>query len=56
VWVFATVFLIANLITNEQWIAISLGYVGMQGFADLAVKWKSSGRANADVDRDQGLF
>ena len=44
VWLSATGFLIADLITNEQWIAIALAYVGVQGFADIAMRWKSAGR------------
>ena len=43
VWLTSTGFLVGGLITNEQWVAIALGYVGIQGFADLATKWKSAG-------------
>ncbi len=40
VWVASTVFLCLGNITAEEWTAISLGYVGIEGFADLAAKWK----------------
>ena len=43
VWIFSTIFLVTGLITADQWVAIALGYVGVQGFADLAVSWKSAG-------------
>ena len=44
VWLSATAFLCTELITSEQWVAIALAYVGIQGFADIAVKWKSAGK------------
>jgi hypothetical protein len=40
VWVTACVFLGLGKITPDEWTAISLGYVGVEGFADLASKWK----------------
>jgi len=36
----ATVFLYLGSITGEQWVAISLGYIGIQGVADIATQWK----------------
>ena len=36
----ATMFLYLGSITGEQWVAISLGYIGMQGIADIATQWK----------------
>lgn len=44
VWLTATGFLCTGFITNEQWVALALAYVGVQGFADIAVRWKSAGR------------
>lgn len=44
VWLTSTGFLISDMITSEQWVAIALGYVGIQGFADLATKWKTAGK------------
>lgn len=40
VWVTATVLLAVAKITPDEWTAITLGYVGVEGFADLAAKWK----------------
>lgn len=40
VWIVATGFLGFGKITPDEWAAISLGYIGVQGFTDLATKWK----------------
>jgi hypothetical protein len=40
VWIVATVFLGFGKITPDEWMGISLGYIGVQGVADLATKWK----------------
>lgn len=40
VWVTATVLLATSHITPDEWTAITLGYVGVEGFADMAVKWR----------------
>ena len=39
-WVTASTFLCMGSINSEQWTAITIGYVGIQGFADLASMWK----------------
>ena len=39
-WVTASAFLCLGLVNSEQWTAITIGYVGIQGFADLASTWK----------------
>ena len=39
-WFTASTFLCLGFINNEQWTAITIGYVGIQGFADLAASWK----------------
>jgi hypothetical protein len=39
-WITASAFLILGFVNNEQWTAITIGYVGIQGFADLAAMWK----------------
>ena len=36
----ATLFLYLGSITGEQWVAISLCYIGIQGIADIATQWK----------------
>lgn len=41
VWLTTTGLLIGGLVTGEQWISVAIAYVGFQGFADLAVRWKS---------------
>lgn len=40
VWTVATVFMALGKITPDEWTAISLGYVGVEGFSDIALKWK----------------
>jgi hypothetical protein len=40
VWTVATVFMAWGKITPDEWTAISLGYVGVEGFSDIALKWK----------------
>ncbi len=40
VWTVATVFMALGKITPDEWTAISLGYVGVEGFSDIAMKWK----------------
>jgi hypothetical protein len=42
VWATSTGFLVADLITSEQWVAVALAYVGVEGFADIAIRWKSA--------------
>jgi hypothetical protein len=40
VWIVSTVLLVTAKITPDEWTAISLGYVGIEGFADMAAKWR----------------
>ena len=40
VFALATVFLYFNHLTGDQWTAISLGYIGIEGIADIATRWK----------------
>ena len=42
VWLTSTGLLMSGLVNSEQWVALSLAYVGIQGFADIATKWKNS--------------
>lgn len=44
VWIVATVFLGFGKVTPDEWMSISLGYIGMQGVADLATKWKGAAK------------
>lgn len=41
VWMSSSVFLWYGNISGEQWVAISLAYIGIQGLADIATSWKS---------------
>jgi hypothetical protein len=41
VWMSSSVFLWYGSISGEQWVAISLAYIGIQGLADIATSWKS---------------
>ena len=40
VWVVASCMLAADKLQSDDWVAVSLGYIGIQGVADLAAKWK----------------
>lgn len=40
VWIVATLFLGFGKITPDEWMGISLGYIGVQGITDMATKWK----------------
>ena len=44
VWIVATIFLGFGKITPDEWMSISIGYIGVQGVADLASKWKAVGK------------
>lgn len=39
----STLFLLLNYVTGDQWIAVALGYIGVQGIADIASTWKKAG-------------
>ena len=39
----ATLFLYLGQLSGDQWVAISLGYIGFQGVADIATAWKHGG-------------
>jgi hypothetical protein len=41
VWMSSSAFLWYGSISGEQWVAISLAYIGIQGLADIATSWKS---------------
>ena len=36
----ATSFVPFAVITGDQWTAIALGYIGIEGVADIAARWK----------------
>lgn len=41
VFVLASIFLVQGYIDGDQWVALSLAYIGLQGTADIAAAWKS---------------
>jgi len=41
VWTTATYFMLfSSSLASEDWVAISLAYIGIQGLADIAAQWK----------------
>ena len=41
VWVTATAFMfLESGLTSEDWVAISLAYIGLEGLGDIAARWK----------------
>ena len=44
VWIVSTSLLAFGKISADDWVSISLGYIGIQGVADLATKWKGAGK------------
>ncbi len=44
VWIVSSAFLAFGKITPDEWAGISLGYIGMEGIADIAAKWKGAGK------------
>lgn len=42
VWMVSTVALFLGTIDQDTWGMISLGYIGIQGFADLTTFWKKN--------------
>ena len=41
VWTSTSALLLTDYVNSEQWVAISLAYIGSQGLADIATAWKS---------------
>ena len=42
VWLTATGFMLFNVVPLESsdWVAISLAYIGIEGLADIATRWR----------------
>jgi hypothetical protein len=42
VWLTATTFMLLNVVplSSEDWVAISLAYIGAEGLADIATRWR----------------
>ena len=43
VFILSTLFLYFDKLSGDQWVAVSLGYIGFQGVADIATQWKHGG-------------
>ena len=39
-WCTATYLVYMNALTSEDWVAVTLVYIGSQALVDLATKWK----------------
>tara|TARA_R100001530_G_C4321057_1_gene155824 strand:+ start:819 stop:1010 length:192 start_codon:yes stop_codon:yes gene_type:complete len=39
-WCTATYLILAGGLTSDDWVAVTLVYIGSQAMVDLAVKWK----------------
>ena len=39
-WGTATYLVAINSVTSEDWVAVTLAYIGSQALVDLAVQWK----------------
>ena len=42
VWLTATGFMLMDIVplSSEDWVAISLAYIGLEGLADIATRWR----------------
>jgi hypothetical protein len=45
VWMTATVFMLLpnTPLASADWVAISLAYIGLEGLADIATRWRHGG-------------
>ena len=39
-WVTATVLIFNQHVTSEDWVAVTLAYIGSEALVDIAVRWK----------------
>lgn len=42
VFILATIGVACGLLTEDNWTSIAIAYVGLEGFADLATRWKGT--------------
>ena len=40
VWGASTIFLAVDKLGPDEWVAVSLAYIGIEGLADIATRWK----------------
>ena len=41
-WIIATYFCYTKTITSDDWVSITMGYIGVQAFIDMALQWKKN--------------
>jgi len=44
-WITATTMCLVGSVTSEDWVAVTLAYIGTQALVDAAVKWKHGHRS-----------
>jgi len=44
VWMTSTGLMVQGSLVSEDWVAISLAYIGIEGLADIANRWKHGGQ------------
>lgn len=44
VWMTSTGLMMQGSLVSEDWVAISLAYIGIEGLADIANRWKHGGQ------------
>jgi len=46
VWLTATIFMFLDVVPlhSSDWVAISLAYIGLEGLADIASRWRHGDR------------
>ena len=42
-WVVATYLIATGALTSDNWVAVTLTYIGSEALVDLAVRWKHGG-------------
>ena len=42
-WITATYLVATNHLTSDNWVAVTLTYIGAEALVDLAVRWKHGG-------------
>jgi hypothetical protein len=44
-WASATAMCVVGTVTSEDWVAVTMAYIGTQALVDAAVKWKHGFKA-----------
>lgn len=44
-WLTATSLCLTGVVTSEDWVAVTLAYIGTQALVDAAVKWRHGHRS-----------